>query len=554
MPNIRWFRWHRAAVGAAALAGAAVGVAPPAAQAAITPDAGITIKAAHSDMCLNIKGGTTDNNVPLVQYTCNPSFTNDDFRIVPKGTGTFQIVAHFSGKCLNVYQGTDDNNTPVNQYTCSDTATNNLWRFAPVATKTTFRIVSVKSGKCLNVYRGETTINTPVNIYPCSASASTLNDQFYFPPATAAAVGATLPVTPNSPVYAVQAGNTSAAIGPLVYGYVNGNGQMRRGYQVNPEVYSVVWETTSSLDQFSGHPDMGVQADGKVQVAAHHADDGDLWTSVQNAPDDNIFGDWQDVGGSGIAQPVTGKLPNGRLVTFAVVGGKLWHLPQDGTNAPIGAWRYIGGTDLTGEPAVALTATGLRVFARNGAGAVVAADYNNGLLGDFVNLGGTDLAGDPAVMVRPGYADRIVMRTTGGTVVTKAQNADGTWESAWSSIPGVTAAGNPDVLLDPQSGRTSIVVRATDSTVWFVNETGQNTGQWNSWIPAARDFAVATDPKIVEYTKTGGQTWGYVTRDENFQVYLVTTDRTGTPDTLAAGQKKQAPQFTAHKLPKPPGD
>ena len=75
---------------------------------------------------------------------------------------------------------------------------------------------------------------------------------------------------------------------------------------------------------------MSVQGDGRVQVAARNAGDGDLQLATQSAKDSNVFGDWQDVGGFGIDQPVTGTLPDGKLVAFGIVGGKLWHLPQDG--------------------------------------------------------------------------------------------------------------------------------------------------------------------------------------------------------------------------------
>jgi hypothetical protein len=51
-----------------------------------------------------------------------------------------------------------------------------------------------------------------------------------------------------------------------------------------------------------------------------------------------------------------------------VVDGRLWHLPQDGNDVPYGAWRYIGGTDFVGEPVVAPTQTGLRVYALDKSG------------------------------------------------------------------------------------------------------------------------------------------------------------------------------------------
>lgn len=547
-------------LGAVLMISAAVGLAAQPAQAAITPAAGVTIQAAHSNKCLNIQGGTVTLDLPVVQYNCSSSFANQFFKVVPMGTGTYQIVATFSGMCLNVYKGTDDNNTPVHQYNCSSTATNNLWRFVAVPDRGTFRIQSVKSGKCLNVYNNSQAINTAVNIYPCSTAATTLNDQFYFPPAALAGAGVSVPSVANTPVYGVQGGAGTAAVGPLVYAYTTDAGRLWRGYQSDPDNFaSIAWQAAPGLESYAGHPSVNVHANGKVVVAAQSGGDGDLNLSTQTTVDASPFSDWSDVGGSspsGAAQPVTASLPNKNLVTFSIIGGQLWQLPQDGTNLPYGGWRYIGGTGLAGEVATGLTRTGLRVFALDGTGALQTALYADGKLGDFTTLGGAGLTGRIAEVVRTGYLSRVVMTTADGSVVTKAETSENTFETGWTTIPGVTAAGSPSVVMDPASGKTAIVVRGTDGTVYYTQETAEGSGVWQPWIQAY-SRVIATDPTVVTYTRSGGAAWGFVVRDSNNIAYVVTAENVGsslaaratTKAKTKAQAKAVAPAFTAHQLP-----
>jgi hypothetical protein len=519
-------------------------VAPGVAQAAITPAAAVQIRAGHSNKCLNVDHALTADDTKVIQYTCGASYTNDKFRVVPKGSQTFQIVAQFSGKCLNVYKNGTTDNTPVHQYTCNDTAQNNLWKFLPVAGNTTYRIQSVASGKCLNVYQNLTADNTAINIYTCGAVSTQLNDQFYFPPATAATITA-LPTTAQ-PVVAAQAGVNTAAVGALVYGFVDTLGTFWRGYQSDPETFSPVWQAVPGNERFTGHVSVNKQADGRAQVSGRNATDGDLWMSTQTTKDTNTFYGFADVGGSTNSNPVQGVMPDGKLVDFELVGGQLWRSAQDGTNVPYGAWRYIGGTGLTGEPALAPTRDGLRVFALDGTGALQTATYAAGVLSDWTSLGGSGLNGKPAVVIRPGYAVRIVMRAADGSIVTKAQNDDGTFPADWTTIAGFTAAGAPAAVMDPTTGRVGIVARAADNTVYFVGETGQNTGAWGSWVqPYATQ--VVTDPSVVVYDKTSGRGWAYLVRDANNKVYAVTANE--VPGGSLAAARAANPAFTSHTLP-----
>jgi hypothetical protein len=530
---------------------AAAAVCPTASAAAVTPDAAIPIKAAHSNKCLNVQGAVANNSVKLIQYTCSPTFVNDKFRIVPKGTaGTYQIIANFSGKCLNVPNNATANDVQIIQYTCVDTAANNLWKFVAVAGKPTFRIVSALNGKCLNISKASLENSAALIQYTCSTATTTLNDQFYFPPATAASTTA-LPITARTPVLAVQ-GGTTAPIGPLVYAFTDNGGRVWRAYQPDPDIAtSIQWSPVPGLEQFAGHPVVSVQADGRVQISARNTADGDLWLSTQVTKGQPDFGAWQDVAGSSTFQPAVGKRPDGKLVTFAIVGGNLWHLPQDGTSLPYGAWRLIGNGPLVGEPTVVTIRDGLRIFALNPSGALLTALYRNGTLSDWTSLGGAGLTGTPAAVVLPGYLTRVVVRTADGLLATKAEKADGTFDADWSTVGDFVSAGSPAAVMDPLSGATAIVARGDDNKVHYTSETEQSSGVWRAWTTPI-DRVIDTDPTVVAFNREGGPAWGYTVRDANFQPYLVTKNDIGSTALRASAGSTASSTFTDHALPAPP--
>jgi hypothetical protein len=537
-------------MGAATGLVAAAFVAPSAASAAVTPDVAIPIKAAHSNKCLNVQGNVPDNSVKIIQYTCSTAYVNDKFRIVPKGTGTYQIVANFSGKCLNVPNNATTNDVQLIQYTCNDTAANNLWKFVAVAGKPTFRIVSASSGKCVNVSKGSVANSAIVVQYTCATATTTLNDQFYFPPAASGSTTA-LPTTPKAPVVAVQ-GGTTAVIGPLVYAFTDNAGRVWRAYQPDPDVAtSIQWAPVPGLEQFAGHPVVNVQADGRVQISARNTADSDLWLSTQTTKGQADFGNWQDVGGASAFQPTVGKLPDGKLVTFSIVGGNLWHLPQDGTNLPFGGWRLISTSTLVGEPTVVTVRDGLRIFALDQSGALLTALYRSGSLSDWTSLGGVGLTGIPAAVVLPGYLTRIVVRDADGHIVTKAEKAGGTFDTDWSTVGDFLSAGSPAAVMDPLRGTTEIVARGDDNKVHYTSETEQASGLWRDWTMPI-DRVIDTDPTVVTFNRDGGPAWGYTVRDVNFQPYLVTKNDIGSTALSATARRTAASAFTDHALPAPP--
>jgi hypothetical protein len=535
-------------------------VAGSAASAAVTPAAGTSIKAAHSNKCLNVSKASVENDAIIVQYTCNDTFVNDKFRVRAMGGGQYQIIANHSNKCLNVSKAAVVNDTPVVQYTCVDTAANNLWSFVPVVGKPTFRIVSKQSGKCLNVSKGTLVNDVPLIIYTCTTPTTATNDQFYFPPAASAAPVPAAVVT-ASPMAAAQGKPTGAVAGPIVYAYLDNGGRMRRAYQPDPSNFSnIVYTSGGSLEQFAGRAVVTPQADGRVQVAVRNAEDGDLWLTTQTRNDTDSFTAGQDVGGAGAGQPVVGKLPDGKLATFALVGGTLWYLPQDGTNLPYAAWRRAGGSNLTGEPTVVTIRDGLRFFALNTTGSVMTATFRAGVFSDWVSLGAETFTGKVAAAVFPGYRTRVVVRNAEGQVFTKTETASDVFASAWTSVGDFAIVGAPSTVMDDATGSAAIVGRGADGRVYLTYETAQASGTFTEW-QAPFDRAVVTDPSILTFIKPtdGGPVlpaWGWVVRDANEQPFFVSASLSGSAALRAAakGTAKVAakPAFAENALPVPP--
>ena len=543
-----------AAVFAVTVLGATFASVGTPASAAVTPAAGTTLVAAHSGMCANVKGGVATENADVVQYNCAPSFTNDKWKVVPNGDGTYHIVATFSGKCLNVFQGLTTDRAKVIQYPCSASGRNDRWRFRPVAGKPTFQVVAAHSGKCLNVKQGVTTLGAAIIQYTCGAVPSA-NEQWYFPPA-ASPTAAAPPAAPNSPVVAVQGSPASgAAVGPLMYAFVDNLGRLLVGHQANPDVVDTVqWSTISGLEGFTGQPAVAVQADGRVQVVAHNSTDSDVWLATQSAKGEPTFGTWQDVGGAQPYRPTVARTPDGKLVVLSLgARGGLWHLPQDGTNTPFGAWRYIGGKDLVGTPTAVALRDGLRLFALDTKGVMQTAEYRAGVLSDWTSLGGVGLTGTVSAVVYPGYRIRVFARTADGAVVTKIASSNGSFPEPWNAVGSSTVAGSPSAVLDPVAGVAAVVARREDGRIYYSRETGQDSGAWGEW-KSQLDFVSATDPTAVAYHRGSGVSgWGYLVRDADGKVSLFRQDGTGTgTDSASVRASRAASTFSRHVLPAPP--
>ncbi|MFF2808257.1 RICIN domain-containing protein [Streptomyces sp. NPDC058000] len=122
--------------------------------------------------CATVAGGvSTDNNHPLVQFTCD---TDPSRRwIVTNGNGiSNQLVNEQTRKCLTVAGGVStDNNHPLVQFTC-DTDPSRRWRLINV-NGSVFQIVNMQTGKCLTVAGGVSTDNNhPLVQFTCDTDLS----------------------------------------------------------------------------------------------------------------------------------------------------------------------------------------------------------------------------------------------------------------------------------------------------------------------------------------------------------------------------------------------
>lgn len=553
--------------GLTALALSAALLPMTAAQAATTAAAGVQIKLAHSSKCLNVAGGSKADNAKIIQYGCSgaATATNEQFTLVPKGNDTYWIRGVGSGKCLNVSGGSTANGAAIIQYTCT-TSPNSLWLVDEVLEKPTIRFVSANSGKCLNLPGGSTANSVALIQYSCTGQQTSLNEQFYLPP-TASGTAVHRAFTSKQPISVVQGTPpTGAVVAPVYYSWISAGNQLTILTDPNPDPYNTdpnppepVIAQTSGFG-YTGRAQTTVLQNGRVQVVSHDAAAGDVVLADEVTAGTGDYTTVFDIGGAMAAQPAVGQLaPDGRLATFAVIGGALWYATQSVNNpqTPYGAWRSLGGSGLTGTPAIAQTRDGAQIFVLNTAGQLLTAQLAGNTLSDWTNLGGTGLSGAPSVVIRPGYTYEIFVRSGDGTIVTKKQNIDGTYPAAWTPIGGAAVAGSPSAVMDPWRGRIAVAVRGTDNLIYYSFESGQNTAQYSDWILVSDptnhpETVAASDPTAFPYDVPSGPSFGITFQStDNVDLPVLITFASGKSAATAKSAKTANPQPELHKLAPP---
>jgi hypothetical protein len=346
-----------------------------------------------------------------------------------------------------------------------------------------------------------------------------------------------------SPTQAVQGLPASGAtVGALEYAYVDNIGRVVYGHQPDPSNASnVQWTVISGNEAYSGPPALAKQANGRLELAAQHGDS-NVWSALQ-ASGSTTWGAWANNGGSMASPPVVGVQTDGSLVLFAVDGsGELWDLPQAGANGAFGSWHPLGVTGLTGSLGLATVQTGLALVALDTSGALRTATLSTAnTLSAWTSLGGSGLTGTPAVVVYPGYRLRVFARGGDGVIVTKAQDASGVWPADFSSVGTLAVAGSPSAVLSPASGKTEIVARGSDGNVYSTGETTQGSGVWRDWVGVlVGSDTAATDPTAFDFNPGTGLAWAFVIRNADNQSLLYTVDTSGLS---AAAAAKAAPAF-----------
>jgi len=542
----------------AALVAGVLSIAGPA-EAATTAATGIPITIENSGKCMNVAGGSTANSAKVIQYTCVASATNDKWVVVPKGNDLYWIQNVGSGKCLTVYGASTANNASLIQYTCT-TGANETWYIESQPERPTMRFIGAGSGLCLDVPGRSTANNVNLVQYTCQPGDGTSNERVIMPPTTSAAV-VHRPFTSKQPVAVIQGGLTPAgATAPVSYNWITGTHQWETltvydadPYQHDPNAPEPYVITNGY--GYTGRPVAALLADKRVQVIAHDAAAGDVHYSDESATGTGDYPDFNDIGGAMNAQPTVGAYAPGQLAVYAIINGALWYDREAAGNAqaPIGGWRSLGGTGLTGVPASVPNGSGAQIFATTAAGQIQTATLNGTTLGDWTSLGGTGL-GDPDVVPLKGDKAFVTARAGDGSVVVKEQKADGTWPADWTTIAGVTAAGNPSAVIGSADGKLDVSIRGTDSQIYVAQETAPASGQFSGWVQISDPTGAApqSDPTAFAYNVPSGQSFAVVFQtadtDTNgpYEIYFP-ANWTATPPAASVARAATARAGLHHK-------
>ncbi|MEV6007682.1 RICIN domain-containing protein [Streptomyces sp. NPDC051976] len=122
--------------------------------------------------CATVAGGvSTDNNVPLVQFTCDSHPSRHWFIAANPGSGRHFINGE-TDKCATVAGGVStDNNVPLVQFTC-DTDLSRRW-FVTNWNGSSYQLLNSGTRKCMTVAGGRSTANNvPLVQFTCDTDPS----------------------------------------------------------------------------------------------------------------------------------------------------------------------------------------------------------------------------------------------------------------------------------------------------------------------------------------------------------------------------------------------
>jgi hypothetical protein len=341
----------------------------------------------------------------------------------------------------------------------------------------------------------------------------------------------------------------AATVGALEFGYIDNIGRAVWGHQSDPSNrLSLQWTVLPGNEGFAGPAALARQPNGALALAAQHIDT-NIWSASLPAGG-TTWGSWLNNGGSMASAPVVGTQTNGSLVEFAVDGdGELWDLPQAGANGAFSAWHPLGAADLAGPLTAVTVQTGIQVFGLDGSGTLKTALLaTSGTLSAWTSLGGTGLTGRPAVVLYPGFLLRVFVRGADGVIVTKMQTPSGVWPADFSPVGSMAVAGSPAALLSPASGRAEVVARTSDGDIVSTGETAQGSGTWRDWVDVLQGGdTAASDPTVLAFSPGSGADWELMFRPPGIDVRFYTVSQ---PSGLAA--KTAAPAFGRLVTPEPP--
>ena len=106
----------------------------------------------NSGLYMDISGASTANGANAIQWAAN-SGLNQQFQLLPYGSGYYTIIARQSGECLEVDSSSTNEGTPVIQWP-STYASNQLWLLQPGLDTGAYVLTSKSSGLVADISGG----------------------------------------------------------------------------------------------------------------------------------------------------------------------------------------------------------------------------------------------------------------------------------------------------------------------------------------------------------------------------------------------------------------
>jgi hypothetical protein len=354
-------------------------------------------------------------------------------------------------------------------------------------------------------------------------------------------------IEPYAQTSAVQTPGVGAQLGPIRYAFVDNLGGPHLITQTDPDnANSGVIDNTASLEAtFTGRPAIAQGSDGKGVVAVRSTT-GDVWVRTETTAGSTGWGPWVNYGGPSVSGLTATTLDNGRAGIFGIgATGELVVLPQN-VNGTFSGWQGTGIGSLAGDPVLATVAGGTRVFARDTDGNLHTALYASLRLTGCTTVGDALITGTPSVVVYPGSRLRVFATTADHALLTIGQDTAGAFEPTWSTVQPSDVTGSPASVLDPVSGKITVVAREADNVIWGATEQLQGSATWGTWQQiTAQGSPAFTDVTMVPYTNaSGAATYLFTYRDQNNAQRLWTADQVGS----AALAKKGAVRSYTDKV------
>ncbi|MFC0433665.1 tachylectin-related carbohydrate-binding protein [Kutzneria buriramensis] len=360
----------------------------------------------------------------------------------------------------------------------------------------------------------------------------------------------TLPAKPHvSPTSGAATTLVPNSNGRLEYFYVGKDGSLVAVDQTNVlDGATANFATLPGRSSFTGHPAAALNDNGSAQVMALGTD-GAIGGDAQTA----VGGTWPAItsaGGYFPTEPSLVRKPDGTVVAYGLdAQGGLWYRPQFVKNGDLTAWRSLGSTGMKDT---------LTAVVQNDTVRLVALDANNRLstatvTGDTVSSW-TELAGlatgvlgspVPSVVIRADNTAQIfALNDADKTIRTIRQNADGSWPTAWVTIPGLTAASAPSAVLTP-SNTVEVVATGTDGYVYNTGPIALGNPDYRAWSVVSPQYKAASQPSTAQVSGTAN-TWVVVFRDSDDRTLMFRPSATGAQ--ARAANTTAGPSFVGGPL------